>query len=38
MHDVVIELEDEAYKTLLDLKIKRRMTWKEILYKGVEHL
>ena len=39
MADIVIEIKDEnEYKKLLDKKIEKRMTWKEILYSGVDHL
>jgi hypothetical protein len=39
MSDIVIEIKDESeYKKLLDKKIENRMTWKEILMKGVENI
>jgi len=39
MTDVIIEIKDDAeYKKILDKKIKGRLTWKEVLYTGVENL
>ena len=39
MPDIVIEIKDEnEYKKLLEKKTKLRMTWKEILIKGVDNI
>ena len=38
-NSIVIEISEESeYKALLNKKIENRMTWKEILYKGVNQL
>jgi hypothetical protein len=39
MSDIIIEINDAAeYQKILDKKIKKRLSWKEVLYTGVENL